>query len=506
MRLLRAVAALLAAAETDPPNAEGRSRVHREREMVMTKRLLMILGSACLLASPAAAQSAPAASAPTFNKDVAPILFANCITCHRPGEVAPMSLLTYADARPWAKGIKAKVVAHEMPPWFADPRYGKFNNKRGLSQVQIDTLAAWVDAGAPQGTGPAPVAPDLGGRHAELIDRPPDAILESGVEITVPPSNILPTLQIWAKHPFTEDKFVEAVENRPANRAVMHHSTFTAAPLPRGAHHIGVGHLWPGGPLYNAVPVREDGSELGNLDAEVEGEEEAVANTDGTGRLGDAMTFYAPGTGSLRFKPGLAKVMKRDDYVRWTAHYNATGRPEQDHASALLWFAKPGSTILQVKSGTANEVNLYEGTETIGTGVRRPNIPAHAENYRVASLMAVRSDTTLNSFWPHMHARGKDMTYSVTYPDGREEILLSVPKYSFEWQIQYQFEEAIKLPAGSMIRVVAHFDNSAKNKYNPAPDQELPWGSQSWHEMYFPHFDLAIDRNVIVLPTTKGTN
>ena len=119
--------------------------------------------------------------------------------------------------------------------------------------------------------------------------------------------------------------------------------------------------------------------------------------------------------------------------------------------------------------------------------MQRPNIPAYAENYRVASVKAITSDTTLNSLWPHMHLRGKDMTYSVTYPDGREEILLSVPKYSFEWQLQYQFDEAIKLPAGSMLRVVAHYDNSAKNKFNPAPDQELPWGAQSWHEMYFPH-------------------
>ena len=152
-------------------------------------------------------------------------------------------------------------------------------------------------------------------------------------------------------------------------------------------------------------------------------------------------------------------------------------------------------------------MNLFEGKELVGQGVQRPNIPAYAENYRVASLQAITSDTTLNSFWPHMHLRGKDMTYSVTYPDGREEILLSVPRYSFEWQIQYQFDEAVKLPAGSMLRVVAHYDNSPMNKFNPAPDQELPWGSQSWHEMYFPYMDLSIDKNVLDLTKkTQGTN
>src|SRR5688572_13475229 len=202
------------------------------------KRLLLILGGACLLAAPASAGQA--ASAPTFNKDVAPILFANCITCHRPGEVAPMSLLSYADARPWAKGIKAKVVAHEMPPWFADPRYGKFNNKRGLTQAQIDTFVAWADAGAPQGTGPAPIAPDFGERSAEIMDRPPDAVIE-GIEIDINPTEVLPFFNVWAKGPFTEDKYIEAVENRPSNRAVTHHSAFYAMPLPRGAHHVGVG-------------------------------------------------------------------------------------------------------------------------------------------------------------------------------------------------------------------------------------------------------------------------
>ena len=153
------------------------------------KRLSLVLASACLLAAPVGAQTK---AAPTFNKDVAPILFANCITCHRPGEIAPMSLLTYQEARPWAKGIKAKVSAREMPPWFADPRYGKFKNERGLTQAQIDTLVAWADAGAPQGTGAGACRAE---RHRRLraagtlngfMDRPPDAIIESPFEAKIP--------------------------------------------------------------------------------------------------------------------------------------------------------------------------------------------------------------------------------------------------------------------------------------------------------------------------------
>ena len=470
------------------------------------KRLLWIVGPACLLAAPvAAAQSAQ--TAPTWNKDVAPIVFGNCVTCHRPGEVAPMSLVTYQDARPWAKGIKAKVVSHEMPPWFADPKYGKFQNKRGLTQAQIDTLVAWADAGAPQGTGPAPVAPAGGERSLEVMDRPPDAILE-GVHVDIPavPTTSFFNLNVWEKHNFTQTKYLEAVENRPSNRAVTHHSAFYAVPLPRGAHHIGAGPMWKGGPLINAVPVREDGTPLSD-DASVDEAESSAANVstddrdEGSVSLSNVLTFYAPGTGALKFKPGLVKVVEREDYLKWNLHYNPTGRPETDQHSVMFWFAsKPG--LLEVKSGLANDVNLYEGTEVIGRNQQRENIPAYAENYRVSSLRAIKSDSTLNSAWPHMHLRGKDQTWSVTYPDGREEILLSVPKYSFEWQLQYQFEDPIKLPAGSMLRVTTHYDNSANNKFNPAPDQELPWGGQSWHEMYFPYMDIAIDKNV--LPAVPG--
>ena len=191
----------------------------------MRHRLLWVLGSAWLIAAPVSAQSGQSASAPTWNNDVAPIVYANCITCHRPGEVAPMSLLTYADARPWARGMKAKVMAHEMPPWFADPRYGKFMGKRGLTQAQIDTLVAWADAGAPQGTGPAPVAPtNLGARSTDTMDRSPDAVIEMPVEMEIDPVRVMPFFNVWAKAPFTENKYIEAVELRPSNRAVTHHS------------------------------------------------------------------------------------------------------------------------------------------------------------------------------------------------------------------------------------------------------------------------------------------
>jgi hypothetical protein len=468
----------------------------------MRRTLLVVLGSACLWGSPVSAQSrAVAATAPTFNKDVAPILYANCITCHRPGEIAPMSLLTYQEARPWARGIKAKVAAREMPPWFADPRYGKFKNARGLTQAQIDTLVAWVDAGSPQGTGPAPTPPNVvndsaAGTLTGFMDRPADAVIEAPFEVEIPPVGDFTGLDLWQKPPFTEDKALEAAEIRPTNRAVTHHSQVGASPLPRGAHHIGLGPAWKGGPVVNAIPVQEDGSPLGNVDPNQVGQEteEATANTEGF-NFSTRLLFYAPGAGALRYAAGLVKTIPRDDYIVWNIHYNATGRPEKDRHSLRLWFSQVPATHI-LKSATINHVNLYEGKEIIGRGVQRANIPAHAENYRVASVFSVGFDSELNSLWAHMHMRGKDMTFSVTYPDGREEILLDVPKYSFNWQVIYALEQPKAIPAGSVLRAVAHYDNSANNKFNPTPDQELPWGGQSWHEMYFPYFDLAVTPEV----------
>ncbi len=324
-------------------------------------------------------------------------------------------------------------------------------------------------------------------------------MVDSPVEIHIPAEggNSTGGNYIWGKPPFSEDKYIEAAELRPSNRAVTHHSQVGASPLPRGAHHLGIGPAWPGGPLVNAIPVQEDGSPLPEGPAVAAESEEATANTEGFS-LETRLLFYAPGAGTTTYAPGLVKVFHRDDYTNWSLHYNATGRPETDRHTLRLWFATTPPKNL-IKSGTVNQVNIYEGKELIGRNVQRANIPAHAENYRVSSVWGLPYDATLNSLWPHMHLRGKDMTFYVTYPDGREEILLSVPKYSFNWQVNYQFEEAVKLPQGSVIRAVAHFDNSANNKFNPLPDQELPWGAQSWHEMYFPYMDLAIDKQVIDL-------
>jgi hypothetical protein len=175
----------------------------------------------------------------------------------------------------------------------------------------------------------------------------------------------MPFFNVWEKVPFTDDKYLEAVENRPSNRAVTHHSNVSSRPLPAGAHHIGVGPAFPGGPLINAIPVREDGSQLTDLTEDVP--EEAVANTDTTvGVLGTSYSFYAPGTGALRFKPGMVKIMRSDEYITWNLHYNATGRPEKDRHSLRVWFAKDQATVLQVGMARPTTIIFSKGRNSSG--------------------------------------------------------------------------------------------------------------------------------------------
>src|SRR5439155_8564141 len=195
-------------------------------------------------------------SPPTFNGDVAPILYSKCVTCHRSGEAAPMPLLTYDDARPWARAIKARVAAREMPPWLADPKVGRpLANNPSLTDAQIATIVAWVDAGAPRGNetlSPAPPPPSFAEGWHTFKNRPPDAILEMPIAFDIPAEGAVPVFTLWAPNPFAEDKFIEAVELRPGVSAAVHHSDVTARTLPPGTL-LGRGRAWKGGPLVDFV-------------------------------------------------------------------------------------------------------------------------------------------------------------------------------------------------------------------------------------------------------------
>jgi mono/diheme cytochrome c family protein len=376
----------------------------------------------------AAATNETGASGVTFTKDIAPIIFNHCAECHRPGEIAPMSLMTYQETRPWAKSIRERVVERSMPPWTADPRYGHWANDARLSDQQIQTIVAWVNAGAPKGDDrdlpPAPKFTD-----GWTIGQP-DAVVEMQEEYTVPADGTVPYLYFSMPTGFTEDKWVQAIEIRPGNRSVVHH-------VIAYSQEAGVKDTNPGG----EGELRRGRTHLGGI---------------------------TPNKTGIVYGPGTARLIKKGSNIVFQMHYTTNGQVTKDRTRIGFVFAKePGKKMLI----TGNAIDT------------RFVIPAGAPNHEVKASKTFNEDVLITSFMPHMHVRGKDFTYTAVYPDGRSEILLSVPKYDFNWQLTYIPKTPILLPKGSRLDCVAHFDNSEKNKYNPDPTKAVRWGDQTWEEM-----------------------
>jgi hypothetical protein len=403
----------------------------------------------------------------TFHKDVLPVLQKNCQGCHRPGEAAPMSFLTYQSTRPFAKAIKEAVATRRMPPWHADPHYGKFSNDASLSQGDIDLLVAWADSGAKEGNpkdAPKPVKFAEGWNIGK-----PDLVLEMPKPFTVPAKGTVDYTYYILPVGNKEDVWVERAEVRPGNRAVLHHViAFVRVP----------GNKWlegakPGEPFLPPVTVDARGRER-------------RANPFG----GQWLTVYAPGTPPQILPPGQARLIPAGSDIVLQMHYTANGKEQVDASKVGLIFAKQPPT---------------EQVLTLAAQDSRFEIPANAANHEVKAEMTLYGDVKLSSFFPHMHLRGKDFQYEAVYPSGESEILLRVPRYDFAWQLIYEPKGDKILPKGTKIRAVAHFDNSANNKANPDPTKAVRFGEQSWEEMMIGFFDVAVkpgttERQLMVPP------
>ena len=460
----------------------------------------LVLGCSLALPTERLSASGPAgtASAPTFTKDVAPIIFTKCVTCHRPGEVAPMSLLTYNDVRPWAKAIKGKVSSREMPPWAADPRFGKFANDSSLTNEQIATVVAWVEAGAPKGDDadmPAPPAAVTGWTAGSE----PDAVIEMPVEYNVPAEAAqLPNFTFYTAVPFKEDRFARMLEWRPGNRSVVHHGTAAVGDLPKGSK------LDQGGELIYADGTREN-------DLETQMAHRAVSQENRSTSV--LLVDYVPGRYAIPMRsPDLGERIPAGKYVKFGTHYQPTGRPETDRSKIGIWFTnnqlvqevyrrQVGETL--PTSTDRTEYYIVEGKTYVHDPKNGreewewPAIPAFSDNYSVAGATPITEPITLYGFTPHMHLRGTDMQWRLTLPDGRQETLLSIPKYDFTWQFYYELAQPMKIPAGSTITSVAHYNNTVKNKFNPAPDKDVYWSDQSWDEMYCPFMVYSVDSQAV---------
>ncbi|HXG94327.1 MAG TPA: cytochrome c [Blastocatellia bacterium] len=367
----------------------------------------------------------------TFNKHVAPIFYKNCVSCHRAGEVAPMSLVTYKEARPWARSIKEKVATRVMPPWHADPHYGPYANDRRLSQSDIDTIVAWVDQGAKEGDPKDLPAPP------QFVDGwnigKPDVIFQMPQEYTVPATGVVEYKYFSVPTNFTEDRWVQAAEVRPGNRAVVHH-----------------------------VIVM-------------------VQSKDGQRRI---LVGYAPGEQPAVIPKGLARKVPAGSTLVFQVHYTPNGTETKDRSYVGLVFSKepPQAEVLTRPIMNANFT-----------------IPAGHPNYEVRSSYTFTEDAHIRTLMPHMHLRGKDFEFRVTYPDGTSKIILSVPKYDFSWQSYYVLKDPVPAPKGTRVDCVAHFDNSEKNKFNHDPTKEVRWGDQTWEEMMIGWMSFTWDK-----PNTKA--
>lgn len=464
-----------------------------------------------------------AENAPTYNEGVGTILLNNCASCHRPNQVAPMSLLSYKDARPWARAIKSKVVARQMPPWFADPQYGTFSNDMSLSDDEIATIVAWVDNGAPEGNGPVPTPPtfsDAGWSHPSGTD--PDYVYEFPIEWHVDADGETPNFNLFTPLSFDDVMTVSATQVRPDNFAATHHIVTRLTNLPPGTK-LGTGPAWAGGPTVDYVPIADpdaDPDEIAaarkarqNRGAETEVDPEVAAQ-----RARDSVGFgpYIPGVGADVAKAGQIREIRGDkfDYMVWNLHYQATGKPETARPSVGAWLApKEGTTVVRTLplDETTSESKQLVAPPPLTPEQRRAAargrqagqnlnpllqpIPPGDGNWTVTGIGAFQNDVILQSLFIHAHLRGKDFTYVLTYPDGREEILLRVPNYSFDWQFEYELAEPINVPAGSTVKSIARYDNSRSNRSNPAPHKEAYWSEQSWDDMFLTNVTYVTDDN-----------
>ena len=398
---------------------------------------------------------------PTFSLDVAPILYKNCATCHRPGEIAPMSLLTYEQARPWAKSIKEKVALGQMPPWHATQARGIFSNDRRLTDAERDTLIRWASNGAPQGD-PQDLPPVPKFTDGWEIGQP-DQVFTMEKAYEVPASGTIDYQYITIPTNLSEDKWIQAIEVRPGvHRAVHHVLVFSKEPKEAGvaARPAAFGVLIP-----KAVnpPPGDDPDHLKpapNLSPGI-----LIATT-------------APGTNAMTFAPGRAIRIRAGTTLVLQIHYTAYGTAASD-------LTRVG--IIYAKEPPRQEIR----TSAFMNGTLK--LPPSSSDTEVESAIQFLEDSHITAIFPHTHLRGKSWEYHIVYPDGRSEVVLTVPRYDFNWQTYYVFTKPLAAPKGSRLEAFAHYDNSTENKWNPDPTVEVHWGEQTWNEMQYSGITYFVD-------------
>jgi hypothetical protein len=371
----------------------------------------------------------------TYDRDVAPILRRRCVVCHSKGQIGPFALTTYRQASGWAEAIAEAMTERRMPPWHADPAYGTFANDAHLSESEIGVLTTWVRAGCPKGEPIEPLKPE---RAAGSWSIPgPDLVVSIPRPFSVPADGIVDYQEFAVDPGFRDDRWIAAAEIQPGSRAVVHHCNVFLKP--------------PGAADPEFTP----------------------------GTLGSfCLAAMAPGTPAMVLPPGMAKRIPAGWRIVFVIHYAPNGTAQTDQTRLGLTFA-PGRTVRhEVVTRLLYDPDL--------------KIPPHAADHRVEQSWQAPADLLLLAMFPHMHLRGKSFRYEAAYPDGTRETLLYVPRYDFNWQHRYVLAEPKRIPAGTTLRCIAHYDNSAANPANPDPSATVRAGKQSSDEMFNGYFDVAL--------------
>jgi hypothetical protein len=391
-------------------------------------------------------------TAPTFYRDVLPILQGHCQVCHRAGGIAPMALETYEETRRNAAAIRVATQNRSMPPWFAEKGIRKFSNDPSLSERDIAVLAAWAEAKAPEGNAADAPPPR---KWVERWTIPaPDATVTMSVGVKIPAEGHVDyTYEIMPTH-FAEGRWVQASEILPGMPENVHHAVvYVRPPDSKWLRHAPVGEPF----TASMLSTEED-------------------RRDAMWTTSDILLVYAPGSTPDNWPVGMAKYVPAGSDLVFQMHYTTNGKPGTDVTRVGLIFAKepPRQRVLTLQLTNDHFV-----------------IPPGAPDYRVEARGTLPNDALLLSFFPHMHLRGKRFEYNIVRADRTIETLLRV-NYHFHWQMSYRLAEPLALKAGIELQAVAWYDNSRENMHNPDPDAAVRWGEQTSDEMMVGFFDVAV--------------
>ncbi len=373
----------------------------------------------------------------TFYRDILPILQNNCQGCHRKGQIGPMPLKDYEDVVAWSGTIDEVVTENRMPPWHADPHVGKFANDRRLPDADKKKLLSWIRDGMPKGNvkeSPKPKKFPEG-----WVIGKPDVIIKMPKKFSVPaevPPRGVPYKYFSVATNFKEDKWVVRAEAKPGAPSVVHHIIVFVVPP---------------GQFFNPE------------------------------RPGAVLVGTAPGDLPTILPEGYAKKVPKGSKLIFQMHYTPNGKAQVDQSMIGLIFAK------KPPKHTTFTFPIIPRTFLFRLNV----IPPGHKNYRMSTTHTFKKDAKLLSLMPHMHLRGKSFRYVATYPNGKKETLLWVPRYDFNWQTIYRLKEPKLMPKGTKLLCVAHFDNSKENLNNPDPSKKVRWGDQTWEEMMIGWIDYA---------------